>query len=129
MIRQSFIKNVFDEAEAADIALVGIGGTPIYSTLTSAYLSDQVKVGSEYSQDKIAGDICYNFIDHHGNLAKCDWNDRVVAFDLNKLKEIPRRIGVSGGKEKISGIRSALAGRLINILITDEKTGRELLND
>lgn len=128
LMKQSFIKKVLDEAETADVALVGIGGTLIYSTLTNAYLSEKIHKDPAYSKEKIAGDICYNFIDHSGNVAECVWNDRVVSIDLNKLKRIPCRIGVSGGNEKISGIRAALTGRLINVLITDEKTGRELIS-
>lgn len=129
LMKQSFIKNVFDEAENANVALVGIGGTPVHSTLTNAYLTEQINKGQEYSQEKIAGDICYKFIDYSGNVVECDWNDRVVAIDLNKLKKIPCCIGVSGGNEKLSGIKAALAGQLINVLITDEKTGQELLNN
>lgn len=127
-MQQSFIKNVFDEGEAATMALVGIGGIPIYSTLTDAYLADQVNINSEYSQERIAGDICYNFIDHSGQLADCSWNKRVLAIDLERLKKIPRRIAVSGGKEKVEGIRAALKGKLVNVLITDEKTARELVD-
>lgn len=128
LMRQSFIKKIFEEGEKADIALVGIGGAPIYSTLTDAYLTDQINEESEYSRERIAGDICYNFINHSGELAKCDWNERVLSIDLNKLISIPKRIGVSGGKEKVAGIKAALTGKLINILITDEKTARDLLN-
>lgn len=129
LMRQSFIKRVFEKSDSADIAVVGIGGTPIYSTLTDAYLSDQINENSEYSQEKIAGDICYNFIDHTGKLAKCNWNERVLAIDLDRLKNIPKRIGISGGKEKIEGIKAALKGDLVNILVTDEKTARQLIND
>jgi DNA-binding transcriptional regulator LsrR (DeoR family) len=128
LMKQFFIKKVLDAAEAADVALVGIGGTPEFSTLTNAYLPEQIDNDPEYSQEKIAGDICYNFIDHAGKAAKCSWNDRVVSIELNKLKKIPSRIGVSGGHKKLSGIKAALNGQLINVLITDEKTGRELVN-
>ena len=128
LMKQSFIKKVLDAAEAADVALVGIGGTPEFSTLTNAYLPEKIDNDPEYSQEKIAGDICYNFIDHAGKVAKCSWNDRVVSIELNKLKKIPSRIGVSGGHKKLSGIKAALNGQLINVLITDEKTGRELVN-
>lgn len=128
LMKQFFIKKVLDAAEATDVALVGIGGTPEFSTLTNAYLPEQIDNDPEYSQEKIAGDICYNFIDHAGKAAKCSWNDRVVSIELNKLKKIPSRIGVSGGHKKLSGIKAALNGQLINVLITDEKTGRELVN-
>lgn len=127
-MEQSFIKQVFDEAKSVDVALVGIGGLPAYSTMTKTYLladSDQLQV--ELSDRKVAGDICYNFIDEEGNLAACTWNDRVLAIDLEDLKKIPTRIGVSGGKEKIGGIQAALKGGLVNVLITDEETAKALL--
>ncbi|MGM0214396.1 sugar-binding transcriptional regulator [Enterococcus sp. AZ109] len=128
-MEQSFIKRVFDEGKQADVALVGVGGVPAYSTMTKTYLladSDQMKV--ELSDRKIAGDICYNFIDQEGKLADCTWNERVLAIDLADLKNIPTRIGVSGGKEKVGGIRAALKAGLINVLITDEETAKALLD-
>lgn len=127
LMRQSFIKNVLQQGEEADIALVGIGGVPIYSTLTDAYLDDQVNDSSEYSKTKIAGDICYNFIDYSGRLANCSWNNRVLSIELENLKKVPCRIGVSGGSEKVGSIRAALRGKLVNVLITDENTARSLL--
>jgi DNA-binding transcriptional regulator LsrR (DeoR family) len=36
---------------------------------------------------------------------------------------------VSGGKEKVSGIRAALKGNLVNVLITDEETAKTLLDE
>ena len=127
---QSFIKNVFDKGKKADIALVGIGGLPAYSTMTKAYLpNEEVPLRKELSAGNVSGDICYNFIDEEGKLADCTWNDRVLAISLAELKKIPKRIGVSGGKEKVSGIRAALKGNLVNVLITDEETAKTLLDE
>lgn len=83
------------------MALVGIGGIPIYSTLTDAYLSDQVNINSEYSQERMAGDICYNFIDHSGQLADCSWNKRVLAIDLERLKKFLDELQSLAAKKKL----------------------------
>ncbi|GCF94395.1 DeoR family transcriptional regulator [Enterococcus florum] len=128
-MEQSFIKNVFDEAKSVDVALVGIGGLPAYSTMTKTYLlADSDHLRTELSERKVTGDICYNFIDKDGQLAECTWNERVLAINLDDLKKIPLRIGVSGGKEKSEGIRAALRGGLVNVLITDEETAKKLLD-
>ena len=40
---------------------------------------------------------------------------------------MPRVIGLAGGHEKVEAVLGALRGRYIDILITDELTGIELL--
>jgi DNA-binding transcriptional regulator LsrR (DeoR family) len=46
---------------------------------------------------------------------------------LDQLKRTPRVVGVSGGPEKVEALRGALAGGLINVLITDSATAVRLL--
>ncbi|MBP2099810.1 sugar-binding transcriptional regulator [Enterococcus rivorum] len=125
---QSFIKNVFHQAKQADIALVGIGGLPVYSTMTKAYLSeDREEIADDLATADIVGDICYNFIDSAGKLADCKWNECVLAMNLDELKKIPRVVAVAGGKDKLEGIHAALIGELVNVLVTDEQTAKALL--
>ncbi|MDP4083771.1 MAG: sugar-binding transcriptional regulator [Bacillota bacterium] len=125
LMRQPSIKQKFEIAEKANIALVGIGGSPDYSTMVKTYL------GKEYQNIKddnsIVGDICYNFINKYGKPVNNLWNDRVLALDLEKLKKIPLVIGVASGLEKVDAIQAALIGDLIDVLITDEETGNALL--
>lgn len=108
---------------------MGIGGLPAYSTMTKAYLpNEEVPLRKELSAGNVSGDICYNFIDEEGELTDCTWNDRVLAISLSELKQIPKRIGVSGGKEK-SADKSSVKGKLVNVLITDEETAKTLLDE
>ncbi|MBL1229358.1 sugar-binding transcriptional regulator [Enterococcus sp. BWB1-3] len=128
-MEQSFIKSVFNQAKQADIALVGIGGKPVYSTMTKAYLlANTEEITTELSNGVVVGDICYNFINSEGELSDCTWNKRVMALNLEDLKQIPRVVGVAGGKDKIDGIHAALTGHLVNVLITDEITAKALLD-
>jgi DNA-binding transcriptional regulator LsrR (DeoR family) len=54
-------------------------------------------------------------------------NDRVIGMDLDQLRAVRRVVGVAGGRRKTNAIRGALAGKLINVLITDLATAESLL--
>lgn len=126
IIDQSSIKDVFEIGSKANIAVVGIGGTPEHSTMVKSYLNQQLKDDSQY--DDIVGDICYNLINKNGEVVANDWNEKSISLDLKKLKEIPLVIGVAAGQEKVKAIKAALRGNLIHVLITDESTARALLD-
>lgn len=126
-IEQSFIKNVLNKAKQADIILTGVGGYPSYSTLASAYLP-QIETDTKKGNDEIVGDFCYNFIDKDGNNVDCEWNERVITLDINHVKDIPLVIAVAEGEEKVDCIYGAIKSKLINSLITDEKTAELLLD-
>ncbi|WP_270180031.1 sugar-binding transcriptional regulator [Alkalihalobacillus sp. CinArs1] len=124
MMRQPSIEKVFSMAEQSHIALVGIGGTPEHSTMVKSYLNEERE--ELFCNKEVVGDICYNFIDIEGRATNSSWNDRVMSLDLEKLKNIPIVIGVASGHEKVSAIRAALKGGLVNVLITDEATALQL---
>lgn len=122
---QSSIKSVFDLAAQADIALVGIGGAPEHSTMVRSYLGQEHQ--EHFAERDIVGDICANFINENGTVTKSSWNERIISLELEKLKEIPLVIGVASGKEKVQSIKAALKGNMIDVLMTDEETAKDLL--
>lgn len=126
LLSQRFIKKTFDLMKRVDIALVGIGGAMVYSETKKAYLQN-VDPSTLENKELVIGDICYNFFDKHGRYVDTDWNRRVMAIDLEEIQKIPLVIGAAGGLHKVEGIRAALKGQLINVLITDIVTARELL--
>ncbi|MDG3043841.1 sugar-binding domain-containing protein [Bacillus sp. B6(2022)] len=99
LIRQPSIKKVIELGESSNIAVVGIGGVPQHSTMVKSYMTS----GEEdiLQAKDVVGDICYNFIDHKGEVYPHPWNDRVMGISPLKLKEIPLVIGVAGGEEKL----------------------------
>ncbi len=111
----------------ADVALVGIGGSPKHSTMVKSY--KDYGIIDDLNEKEIAGDICYNFINDEGNLIENEWNEKTISADINKLKNIPLVIGVAAGEEKVRGIKAALRGELIHVLITDEITAKLLLEN
>lgn len=124
-MEQKYIREGFELAKKADIALVGIGGQPVYSTMTQYYIEENENFIEENKD--IVGDICYNFITADGNLYDCVWNQRVLTISLDDLKKIPNVIAVAGGMDRIEAIYAAIVGQLIDVLVTDVGTLKRLL--
>jgi DNA-binding transcriptional regulator LsrR (DeoR family) len=110
------------------LAFVGIGSLNSYSfavrdetILTQADIDEVIAAGA-------VGDIALRFINDRGQFVPSDLDKRVIGIDLEKIKKIPRVVGVAGGKDKIKSIRAALYGGLIDVLITDQTTADVLLN-
>ncbi|WP_152657850.1 sugar-binding transcriptional regulator [Oceanobacillus sp. CFH 90083] len=127
MLKQLSIKNTLEMGNKADIALVGIGGSPEHSTMVKSY--KDYGIIDDLNVEEIAGDICYNFINDEGELVENEWNEKTISTNINKLKKIPLVIGVASGKEKVRAIKAALRGELVHVLITDEMTAKQLLDD
>ncbi|RKX84957.1 MAG: sugar-binding transcriptional regulator, partial [Spirochaetes bacterium] len=56
-------------------------------------------------------------------------NDRVIGIETDGIRNIPRVVAVAGGPEKTQAVRGALNSGLIDVLITDYKTGKNLLEE
>lgn len=125
-INQNSIQSIFQLATKSDVAIVGIGGTPEHSTMVKSYLGQEFK--KQFTNNDAIGDICYNFINEHGKASSNQWNERVISLDIEKLKDIPLVIGVACGLEKVTAIKAALTGNLIDVLVTDEETANALVN-
>jgi DNA-binding transcriptional regulator LsrR (DeoR family) len=110
------------------VALVGIG-----SLTPSPLLRRSGNANDPEQQDALrrlgaVGDVCLRFFDEHGDLVDSEFNDRVLGITPERLRQVPRRIGVAGGPEKTVAVRAALQGGWVNILITDLETAHRLLD-
>ena len=54
-------------------------------------------------------------------------HEELISVTLDNLKKIPNVIGIAGGEDKVEAILSALYGKHINSLVTEEKTARMML--
>lgn len=113
----------------ADILLVGIG---VPSTPDSVVKQAGILSPDEFAQLKAlgaVGDIALRFFDRNGQAIKHNLDDRIIGLDLEQIKNIPRVIGVAGCPEKLEVIRAALHGKLISVLVTDDRTASMLLQE
>jgi DNA-binding transcriptional regulator LsrR (DeoR family) len=102
-------------------ALVGIG--PLRGN--DPYVRLRIKTVEERLNTRVIGDLCGRFIDAQGNEIS---ENNVMAIELSQLKQTKNVIAVAGGPEKIIPITSALKGKWITHLVTDEDTARTLLS-
>lgn len=68
------------------------------------------------------GDINSHFYDKDGNKCQTILQDRVIGMSLDQLRKVRYVMAVAGGENKIDAIIGALKGRIVNIIITDNKT-------
>jgi DNA-binding transcriptional regulator LsrR (DeoR family) len=127
LVKDPQVADTLDLAEQADIAVVGIGVLDPGATLLS---SGSTLTASEVEGLKAygaVGDIALQFFDGRGAKVDHAINRRIVGTDLEKIKAIDRVIGVACGIEKVRAIRAALVGRLIDVLVTENRTAEALL--
>lgn len=128
LMQERHIADVLDRAAGADIALVGVGSPGPDSLLGTSQVFEQEEIDRLVAKGAV-GDIGLRFFDLRGNLVRDEINQRVIGLELEQLKKIPRVIAVAGGIEKVPVLRAALKGRLINVLVTDERTAQALLQE
>jgi DNA-binding transcriptional regulator LsrR (DeoR family) len=122
------VADTLELAGRADVALVGIGVLEPGSTLLAGGNTLTPDEVHDLKARGVAGDIALQFFDADGRRVDHPINDRIVGTDMEKIKAIPRVIGVAGGAEKTPAIQAALRGGLINVLVTDDRTAAQLLD-
>lgn len=121
------IKEVLDSAQNADLAIVGIGSRGSSSTnslLRAAGIDPQTDT-SFYTN--LAGDLTSRFYDINGNIVDKNMDDRIIAVELNQLRNVKHVIGLAAGADKARGMLGAINGKHITELITTAKGALALL--
>lgn len=119
------VKRVHDLVGIADITLVGIGQMDLESQqYVDGFISHDELL--QLLKSGAVGEIVGWGFDENGALLDSQVNDRVTSA---RIRPDPENlvVGTAIGARKIGSIRGALAGRLVNGLITDEETARALL--
>jgi len=109
-----------------DIALVGIGSMEPSRMLAASGNIFSRAERAELQRLGAVGDICFRFYNLEGQPIKSSLMKRVIGIDLDKLRACNSVVGVAGGMEKMQAILGALRGGLIDVLITDQRTGEAL---
>jgi DNA-binding transcriptional regulator LsrR (DeoR family) len=129
LLKDRFVREALDLFSTVTVAVVGIGATEPSRALASSgniFSPQEIKL---LTSKGAVGDICLRFFDAAGKQVITELNDRVISMELNQLRAVRRVIGVAGGSRKINAIRGALAGGLINVLITDHGTAERLAGE
>lgn len=126
LMQDSAVAEVLAAAAASDIALVGIGAPSKDGVVFREKILEEGDL-ERLSNKGTVGDIALCFFDKDGKPVADEVSDRLVGLNLAQIYKIPRVIGVAGGEGKVNAIRGALLGKLVNVLVTDNKTAERLL--
>lgn len=119
IINMSFYKKMKELWENADIAIVGIGNTDIYNVFGKTF-------GYNQNHQNIVGDIATHFFYENGKVKKLYENTLCASAD--DIKKAKTTVAIASGDDKAVAISGALKTNLIDHLITDEYTARQVLN-
>lgn len=123
---QRQIRKPLQMAKKADVVIISVGrfvkDNPLFSLRSTRHKN------FEQLQSKGAvGDILVNFFNPYGEILESEISQRAIGLKPDDLEE-PTVVAVSGGKRKIAAIKGALRTGLIDIIITDEKVGNNLID-
>lgn len=119
-------KEIINLGEHSDIALVGIGPMAGSMVLDYEYVTSLDR--ETILASGVVGDVAFRFIDKNGEIADLDFNKRVVACDLLKIRKNAREvIAIAYGKKKAEAIKAVLTGGLLTTLFTDYDTAQLLV--
>ena len=118
-----------DTGRQADIAVIGIGSNDerASSLVAGGHLSRREL--RELGAAGAIGDAGGHPITADGSAVPGDFSLRLVGIDRRSLLDIPVRLAVAGGPEKVAAIRAAIRGGYVSHLVTDTATADALLEE
>jgi DNA-binding transcriptional regulator LsrR (DeoR family) len=126
LLEDENIRSCLEMARSASRAMIGVGKVSDDATVVSAGFLDSTMI-SELKVKGAVGDISCRYFDLNGEPVFTDFDRRVISLSLDDLRRIKPVIAVAGGEDKVAAVLGALRTRCLDILITDERTGRKVL--
>jgi DNA-binding transcriptional regulator LsrR (DeoR family) len=119
------IQHVMRRLAAADLILVGVG------TLENSVFVERGVFGPQglatLQRAGAVGEILGRFYTGAGEECRTPFREQVISLDLQRLREIRRRVAVVAGADRTQAILAAIRGGLLNTLVIDELGARALL--
>jgi len=112
-----------------DIAFVGIGSFRKEALLMRNEEIITWKEVEPLIERGAVGDLGLHFFDINGKPLNSEIDQRIIGVDLEIYRGLDRVVAVAGGMQKYDAILGAVRGKYTNVLITDERTARRLLQD
>lgn len=120
------VRDVLDLARSAIVTLTGMGAATAGGSAVTFGVTTDDEV-AEFAARGAVGDMLGEWYDLEGRVVETSWSRRRIGLGLDELRKLSNVVGVAGGVEKVDAIRGAIAGHLIDALVTDEPTATALL--
>ncbi len=127
LCRDPHFRETLDLSARTDIALVGIGeADPEHSGLCRAgYLEPWVM--ERLRAQGAVGDVMVEFYDLDGRVLETDISPRVMGMRHEALRDARTVVAAAGGEAKVAAILGALRSGIVDVLVTDDLTARQVL--
>ena len=123
LMQEESLKKLFSLFNYCDIILGSVG---LMANSTSSLKEQQQFLNprdySELKEKGAVGNIYLNYFDKEGNKIDCDFNNRVMAIDIDSIKRSKNVVCITGGEDKHEAILAALKGKYIDTLVIDKDT-------
>lgn len=123
------IREVFDLARSASVALVGIGSIEAPGSGYFDLLPEEARGGLSSSRNGLAGEFLAHLLNAEGAVADIDLNSRVVALEPAELSHCKTIIGVAAGAIKGRPVAATLKGSYLTSLVVDEAVARAVMDE
>ena len=119
LLRQfSYYQKMQEMWESSDLVIIGIGNTEILDIFGRTFGYSEIHA-------QAVGDIATHFFNEKGEFVNLYEN--TLCASVNSIKNAGESIAIASGANKAEAIAGALRTRLIDTLITDEHTAKQLL--
>ena len=115
--KTSYYHKICDLWSDIDVAIVGIGNKSMLRVFEKSF-------GVGENNGHVIGDIATHFFDKLGKILPLYHNTLCASAD--DLKNAKETVAIACGDDKVSAIKGALKTGLVDVLITDEYTARQL---
>lgn len=126
LMREPILEQHFRLLRSCTMTLFGVTNVGSKTLLNdSGFMS--VDILSEYRQLGAVGFVSGYFFDRDGRAVRTELDDRHIVMPLADFLQVPVRLCVGGGIEKVEAIASMIRGGYASILVTDEDTVRGVM--
>jgi DNA-binding transcriptional regulator LsrR (DeoR family) len=124
---QALVRSTLALGAEAAVTFVGIGELGVEGPLcVDGFLAKEEML--RLMERGAAGEICGWIFDRNGHLLDNSINERVASVPIPS-RETSCVIGLAQGRRKWAAMKAALAGGILNGIITDEAAAQHLLSD
>mgnify|MGYP003624756841 CR=1 FL=1 len=121
LIRDPQIAIIMDLWDRVDVSITGIGNFPETSAESSLGFTPEEAAN-------VKGDIVRQYFDGDGSSIAWPGQDTHIGISSKQLSRVPLAIGVCVGADKVDAIIGAARSGMINALVTDIRTARQVLD-
>lgn len=107
----------------ARCVLTGVGAPPLLRTDAPQF----VNLNTSPDLIEAVGDVCSRFFNRASEPVAFAGSERLIAVDLETLRNIPTVIAVAAGPNKVAPIIAAARAKLFSQLVTDPRTAEDIL--